>query len=201
MEGIADFEKWVGEMRSELVQQVGTARRLAVTFVESNMRLIRHDQVSRLEILKSRINKEVEGVEQMESAAQIGHTKGTLLNSGLTFALGSLFMNAIGHKDSLKIGAQMAGSALSRKVPFGTVLIGIGKEGIPEDVRVIPVSRLARESKRSETDIEANLKRDGYLLMAPEMFTRALDRVEREILNGTLSLPIKINKLTKRITR
>jgi len=201
MEGIADFEKWVGEMRSELVQQVGTARRLAVTFVESNMRLIRHDQVSRLEILRSRINSEVEGVEQMESAAQIGHTKGTLLNSGLTFALGSLFMNAIGHKDSLKIGAQMAGSALSRKVPFGTVLIGIGKEGIPEDVRVIPVSRLARESKKSESDVVASLKRNGYLMMTLQVFTQALNKTKSEILDGSLSLPIKISEITKRITR
>ena len=201
MEGIADFEKWVGEMRSELVQQVGTARRLAVTFVESNMRLIRHDQVSRLEILRSRINSEVEGVEQMESAAQIGHTKGTLLNSGLTFALGSLFMNAIGRKDSLEIGAQMAGSTLSRKVPFGTVLIGIGKKGIPEDVKVIPVSRLARDSKKSESDVKASLKQDGYLLMTLQMFTQALDRVKREILDGSLSLPIKISEITKRITR
>jgi len=201
MEGIADFEKWVGEMRSELVQQVGTARRLAVTFVESNMRLIRHDQVSRLEILRSRINSEVEGVEQMESAAQIGHTKGTLLNSGLTFALGSLFMNAIGHKDSLKIGAQMAGAALSRKIPFGTVLIGIGKEGIPEDVRVIPVSRLARESKKSESDVVASLKRNGYLMMTSEVFTQALNKTKSEILDGSLSLPIKISEITKQITR
>jgi len=201
MEGITDFEQWIREMRSELGQQQDTARQLAATFVESNMQLIRHDQVARLEVLKYRINKEVEGIEQVESAAQTGYTKGALLDSGLTFVLGSLVMNAMGCKDSLKIAAQMAGSALSRKVPFGTVLIGIGKKGIPEDVRVIPVSRLARESKRSETDIEANLKRNGYLMMALEVFIQALDRVEREILDGSLSLPIKISKITKQITR
>lgn len=201
MEGIADFEKWVGAMRLELGQQQDTARRLAVAFTETDTRLVRHDQVARLGVLKSRINKEVEDIEQMEAAAQTGYAKGTLLNSGLTFALGSLFMKAIGHKDSLKIGAQMAGSALSRKIPFGTVLIGIGKEGIPEDVKVVPVSRLARESKIGEADVEASLKHVGYLLMTPGVFTQALEKVKNEILDGSLSLPIKISEITKLITR
>ena len=201
MENIADFEEWIREMRSELGQQVDIAKRLAVAFAETDTQLVRHDQVSQLEILRSRISSEVENIERMESASQTGYAKGTLLNSGLTFALGSLSMKAIGRKDSLEIGAQMARSTLSRKAPFGTVLIGIGKEGIPEDVKVIPVSRLARESKNSESDVVASLKRNGYLMMTPQVFTQALDRVEREILDGSLSLPIKISKMTKRITR
>ena len=201
MEGIADFEKWVGAMRLELGQQQDIARRLAVAFVESNMRLIRHDQVARLEILKSRINKEVEGIEQMESAAQIGHAKGTLLNSGLTFAFGSLAMKAIGRKDFLKIGAQMAGAPLSRKVPFGSVLIGIGKEGIPGDIRVIPISRLARESSMSESEVETSLKHDGYLLMTPEVFAKVLEKVDSEILDGSVCLPLAKSEVMKQLTR
>ena len=201
MEGIADFEKWIREICSELEQQQDTARQLAATFVENNMQLIRHDQVARLEVLKYRINSEVEDIERMESAAQTGYAKGTLLDSGLTFIFGSLFMNAIGRKDSLEIGAQMAGSVLSKTVSFDNVLIGIGKEGIPKDVTVVPVSRLARESNRSESEVEANLKRDGYLLMTPQVFTQALDKVKSEILDGSLSLPIKISEITKRITR
>ncbi len=200
MEDIADFEKWVGEMCSELIQQVGTARRLTLAFDESNMRLIQHGQIACLEVLKFTINKKVEELERMESAAQTGYTRGTLLDSGLTFIFGSLFMSAIGRKDSLEIGVQMAGSTLSRKVPFGTVLIGIGKEGIPEDVKVIPVSRLARESNRSESEVKTSLKHDGYLLMASEVFTQALNKTKSEILGGSLSLPIKISEITKRIT-
>lgn len=201
MEGIADFEKWVGEIRSELVQQQNTARRLAVAFTETDTRLVRHDQVARLGVLKSRINKEVEDIERMEAAAQTGYTEGTLLGSGFTLVFGSLLMHSIGRKDSLKLGVQMAGSVLSKTVPFGNVLIRIGKEGIPEDVKVIPVSRLARESNISESEVKTSLKHGGYLLMASEVFTQALDRVEREILDGSLSLPIKISKITKRITR
>lgn len=201
MDSIADFEKWIGEIRSELAQQVATARQLAVAFSESYIQLTRHDQVNRLETLKSRIDREVEDVERMESAAQTGYVKGTMFNSGFAFAFGSFLMHSIGHKHPLRIGAQMAGSVLSKTVSFDNVLIGIGKEGIPKDVTVVPVSRLARESNRSESEVEANLKRDGYLLMTPQVFTQALDKVKSEILDGSLSLPIKISEITKRITR
>ena len=78
---------------------------------------------------------------------------------------------------------------------------GIGQKGIPEDVKVIPVSRLARESKRSELDIVASLKRNGYLMMTLQVFTQALDKTKSEILDGSLSLPIKISEITKQIIR
>lgn len=201
MDSIADFEKRIGEMRSELAQQVATARQLAFAFSESYIQLTRHDQVNRLETLKSRIDREVEDVERMESAAQTGYVKGTMLNSGFAFAFGSFLMHSIGHKHPLRVGAQMAGSALSKTVPFGNVLIGIGKEGIPKDVTVVPVSCLARESNRSESDVKASLKYNGYLLMTLEGFTQALEKVKSEILYGSFSLPIKISEITKLITR
>ena len=96
----------------------------------------------------------------------------------------------------------MASSVLSRKVPFGTVLMVIGKEGIPEDVKIIFISRLARESNRSESEVVANFKNNGYLSMTPETFTHVLDKVERGILDGSLPLPlpiINIDKLNKQI--
>lgn len=201
MDSIADFEKWIGEMRSELAQQVTTVRQLAFAFSENYIQLTRHDQVNRLETLKSRIDREVEDVERMESAAQTGYVKGTMLNSGFAFAFGSFLMHSMGHKRPLRIGAQMAGVALSRKVPFNNVLIGIEKQGIPKDVTVIPVSRLSRESNRSESEVKRSLKYDGYLLMTPGVFTQALEKVKSEILDGSLSLPIKISEITKRITR
>ena len=94
----------------------------------------------------------------------------------------------------------MAGSVMSKTVPFGNVLIDIGKEGIPEDVRVIPISRLARESNRSELEVKTSLTHDGYLLMTTEVFTQVLDKTKSEILDVSFPLPIKISE-TKQITR
>ena len=93
----------------------------------------------------------------------------------------------------------MAGSVLSRKVPFGTVLITIDGQGIPKGVKVVSISRLARESSMSESEVETNMKRDGSLLMSPEEFAELLDKVEREILDGSASLPMAVDEVIKRI--
>jgi len=199
METIADFIQLIIVMRSELEQQVVALKKLAVIFAEGNVQLIRHGQVTRLRILESRIMGEVENIKRMESAAQMGSTKGALLGGGVAFIIGSLFMAARGRKDAAHVGARMASSVLNRKVPFGTVLMVIGKEGIPEDVKVVSISRLARESSRSESEVVANFKNNGYLSMTPETLTHVLDKVERGILDGSLSLPINIDELTKHI--
>ncbi len=95
----------------------------------------------------------------------------------------------------------MAGSVLSREVPFGTVLITIDKQGIPEGVKVVSISRLARESNISESEVEKSLKHDGCLLMTPKAFAKVLERVDSEILNGSVSLPLGIDEFTKQISK
>lgn len=196
MEALADFQKWIETMSSELGQQVIAVKRLAVAFAEGDIQLIRHDQVARLRIIKSRIMQEVESVKRMESAAQMGSTKGALLGGGIVFTLGSLFAAVSGRKDAFNIGAILAQSILTKTVPFGTVHIAIGKGGLPE---VVSVSRLARESSRSESEVVAIFRNNGYLSMTPETFTQVLNKVERGILDGSLSLPINIDKLNKQI--
>lgn len=199
METIANFNKWIGTMFFKLEQQTIAFEELVVIFTESSVQLIRHDQVSRLQILKLRIMREVEDIKRMESAAQIGFTKGALLGSGVAFTLGSLFAAARGRKDASRIGLKLAISTLSKAVPFSMVLIAVGKRGLPDDLEVVTVSRLARESNKSESEVVTNLKNNGYLSMTPETFNKVLDKVERGILDGTFSLPINIDKLTKQI--
>ncbi len=103
--------------------------------------------------------------------------------------LAAFFAAARGRKDAFNIGAILAQSILPRTIPFGTVHIVIGKEGSPE---VVSVSRLARESSRSESDVVSILRNNGYLSMTPEAFAQILNKVERGILDGSLSLPINI---------
>ena len=199
MESIADFEKWIETARSELGQQTIVIRQLAFAFAKCDVQLVRRDQVALLRILKSRITEEVENLKRIESAAQMGSNDAILLSSGAAFALGSLFAAASGRKDAIHIGARMASSVLSKKVPFGTILITIDTQGIPEGVKVISVSRLARESNMSEPDVEKNMKNDGYLPMTPEEFAKFLERVDSEILNGSVSLPTSVDEVIKRI--
>lgn len=51
-----------------------------------------------------------------------------------------------------RMAAYMAKGSPREKLPFGEVLVGVGEEGIPDDVKVVPPSRLAREPQKSESD-------------------------------------------------
>ncbi len=76
METTVDFIPWIGTMRSELGYQVIAIKKLADAFTESDIQLIRHDQVARLRMLLLRVMNEVEDIKQMESAAQYRTNKG-----------------------------------------------------------------------------------------------------------------------------
>ncbi|MFC1861252.1 hypothetical protein ACFLYL_03125 [Chloroflexota bacterium] len=186
-------------MSLEVERQTVAVSELAVSFADGAQRQVRHEQASFLHSLKSRIMWKVENILRMELAAQTGSTKGALLGGAVALVFGSLFAAARGHKDVYKTGVELAILALNKDIPFGTVLIAIGKEGLPEDLRIIPVSRFARESKRTDLEVEASWKHDGYLLVTPEQFAELLDKVEREILNGSASLPMAVVEASKRI--
>ncbi len=182
-------------MRSELQQQTIALERLAIAFAGSDIQLIRHDQVARLRILKSRIMEEVQNIKRSESASQSSANTRALLSSGTAFIFGSLFMAEMGRKDALDIGSRMAELSLTKNIPFGLVLIAIGKEGLPEDLKIIPVSRFARESTKTEPEVEVSWKHDGYLLVTPEQFAELLDKAAQAVLDGSLCLPIAVDEL------
>jgi hypothetical protein len=131
--------------------------------------------------------EEVENLKRIESAAQMGATKGAFWCGAAAFTIGSLFAAAKGRQDAYNIGAQIASSVLSREVPFGTVLIIIDGQGISKGVKVVSISRLARESSMSESEVETSLKHDGYLLVTPEVFAKVLEKVDCEILDGSVT--------------
>ncbi len=197
METIASFEGLIQTMRSELGEQAIAVKELAVAITESERQIVRHDQAIRLGILKSRIMREVKDIERTESAAQYRATKRVLFGGApAAFTFGSLLADAIGLKNAPQLGAKLMFSTLAREKPFGTVLIAVGKQGLPEDLKIIPLSLWARESNRKELEVKNSLKYKRYLLMTPEQFAELLDKVESGILDGSYSLPIGIDALS-----
>jgi hypothetical protein len=75
--------------------------------------------------------------------------------------------------------------------PFGTVLVRIGPGGVPDDVDVVSVSRLARDSHRKESEVIEEMKKAGNQLLTEDDFTGFMDRLADEILEGRLSLTIR----------
>ena len=122
--------------------------------------------------------------------------------SGLAaFATAGLLAAMNNRKDALLKGVKAANSVLNKKIPFGSVFVAIGKEGLPENVEVAPISRLARESNKTEPEVEASWKHDGYLLVTPEQFAELLDKVEQVVLDGSVCLPLARSEVMKQITR
>lgn len=201
METIAHFIPWVETMRFEIDQQVIAIKGLVDAFTKSDIQLIRHDQAASLRILKIRIMNEVHKIERMEASAQYGNNKGVILGAGAAFIFGSLFVAATRHKDAYKAGARFAASVLSSKAPFGNVLITIKGQGIPEGVKVVSISHLARESSMSDSKVETSLKHDGYLLMTRGQFAEFLDKMERAVIDGSVCLPLARNEVIKQLTR
>jgi hypothetical protein len=196
METIASFEELIQTMRSELGEQAIAVKELAISFADGEQRQVRSDQATILRNLKTRILWEVENIRQMELAAQSSDNNITLLGRApVAFIFGSIFTATTRHKDAYKTGVKLAGSVLSKNIPFGMVLIGIGKEGLPEDLKIIPVSRFARESTKTEPEVEASWKHDGYLLVTPEQFAELLDKAAQAVLDGSLCLPIAVDEL------
>jgi len=195
VEIISDFEKRIKAMRLEIADQNKTIDELATSFNYNKQQLVQHDQIACLQTLRARILKEVEDTKLMESAAQRGSAQGSMICGLAAFATGGLFAAMNNRKDALLKGIEAANSVLNKKIPFGSVFVAIGKEGLPENVEVVPISRLARESNKSELDIRAKLQANGYLLMTPEAFIQVLDKAGRGIHRGTISLPIDIDKL------
>jgi hypothetical protein len=191
-------EERLQEMSRRLTDQIAAVNELAAVFAQGSRDILRHDQAASLRILKTRIMNQVQNIEQTEADTKVGQIKTSLVNGLQAFVVGSFLSAATGISDQpfkFRLGHALAG--FSKVIPYGKVLIAVGKKGVPDDVSIVPVSRLARESKRTEPEAEASLKHDGYLLMAPEKLAQLLDKVERAVLDGSLSLPINVDRLTK----
>ena len=190
METGITIDEWLRNRVCDIKAQIGALEELNVIFHNDAERLVRHDQAEYFNSIKNRILKEVQWVQRMETASQSGRSQGAIISGIAAFGLGSLFAAMGGSKDPVYTGLNLANAVLSEEIPFGTVLIAIVKKGIPEDLKVISLSRLARESNTSEETIKTALKERGYLLMKPEEFDIVLDKLISNILDGSVSLPI-----------
>ena len=75
-------------------------------------------------------------------------------------------------------------------------MVYIGSRGLPDDVQVVSISELARESNRQEYVVIRELREEGCLLYNEADFSLLIDRVVSDIREGRLCLPVSIEKLS-----
>jgi hypothetical protein len=193
------FDERLGKNIDKVKTNMIAAQELSSSFSSSATNLARSDQAKCVRNLKSRVLAEVKWLLDTEISAESGFAKGSLLFAPLSFAIGGLAGVLQHQANPVETGVNAAGKALSKRSPFGMVLVGIGKGGLPDDVKAIPLSRLARESKMCESEVRAILANRGYFLITQEVFAKTMDEVEHCVLNGVLSLPLTVDEFKKRM--
>jgi len=176
-------------------EQTAALRPLGGTLAREAERLSRYDQAMRLRSLKARVLHEVGNIREAEAIAGYVSTKVGLGFSAARLALGAFMTNVPSNRDVRWIGKLLLSGNPPRDKPFGTVIVAIRNEGLPGGVAVIPLSRLARESDRSESEVKASLQAEGNFLITVEDFGHLLGKLEKKVLDGTLTLPVTLEQL------
>lgn len=167
---------------------------LNALFAREGIRLKRDDEASRLRAAYRTIVEQLQRLRQIETSASRGHREANLMVS-----LAELTVTAIvseGRRLSAITDCLLRGPT-DRKQPFGLVMVCIGPRGLPEDVGVVSISQLARESNRPQPEIMNKLRDDGYLIFSEEAFSILIDRLIGDLREGELHLPVCRDKLVE----
>ncbi len=90
---------------------------------------------------------------------------------------------------------EMLAGVNDRESEYGTVLVRVDPGGVTEDVDVVCISRLARETNREEFGVMNELQKHGCLLFAEKAFSLLIDTLSDEILKGQLNLPVSPERI------
>ena len=185
MEVLNELRGLISKLSNKLAKLAGDVSELNNILNSTVASLRQRDQIASLQALKSRVMKEVENGQMAEYEAERYFIKRKIITGIVSFPIGSFIAAALNQKNPLSIGAKMFDKELDKKAPFGRFLITIGDKAPFDDISVICVSRLAREREVTESEIISSLRDNNYLILSPEKFCHALDRLEKEFKNGT----------------
>lgn len=195
MDTSGEFSRRLKELNCQLRNLTAAAEELGPLLDQCAMKVLQRDQAFVLSNLSTRIMREVEDVRAREVAANDEFNAAKHRRGAITF-LGGAVGAALGRqKDPWSRGAELMQPVLDQKAPFGAVMVAIAKEGLPDGVKVVPLSQLARESKKSQQEIRVALEERDCLLMIPETFARLTDNLKAKVMDGSMSLPIGVERI------
>lgn len=197
MEGLTPHNTHLKNLHHQAGRLTSAGLSLITLFAEEANRLNREDEASRLKALCSSIRQQLDLAKRSEDSASYAHSKANLI-----FSLGGLAASGIIKMTSddkllLAISGRLFNNPAGKQCPFGMVLICIGPKGLPDDVGVVSISELARESNREESKVINDLQERGYLLLNEKTFSLLIDRLVADVREGRLRLPISREKLSQ----
>jgi hypothetical protein len=200
MEDLTSYITEVNNIQHQAKQLTSICLSFNVLFVEEAIRLDCHDQIMLLRELSSSISQQMNEVKRTENASSYGESKANMTMSLFQFAAGGILKMTSSSKPLQALADDLLTKPLYEKRPFGNVLVRVGPKGVPDDVGVISVSRLARESHRNEAQVIEEMRSQGYLLLTEEAFSLLITNLMGGIEKGDMALPVVGNKLAELTT-
>jgi len=197
MEDLNSLHAHLKNLHHQSRRLTSTGLSLITLFAQEANRLNRKDEASRLEALNSYIRQLLDRAKRSEDAASDGHIQAGLISSLGASTLGSIVKQVSKNKRISAFTDHLLESPTSEEPSFGTILVCIGPMGLPDDVRVVCISKLARESNRPESEVIKELQESGCLLFDEKVFPLLIDRLADDVRDGRLRLPISRETLSQ----
>jgi len=197
MEGVKPDAAYLESLGYRVRKLASASLSLSNLLAEEAVRLNWRDEASRLEVLYLSIRQQLDQAKSNEEAASYGYSKANLTVSLGKLAVGSI-IKAVSKNEQLQtISNYLLNSLGDERSPFGTVLVCIGTGGMPDDVQVVSISKLARDSDREECDVTDEIQRRGHLLLTEKGFSALIDKLTCDVREGRQFLPVSIEKLNE----
>lgn len=173
---------------------------LVELFAKEEILLKHKDEATRLKELYNTIQFQLERATSDENAAAYGHSKAELETSFSRLLVGTAIKMISNNKPLSAFADYLITGNFKKQTHFGTVMFCIGPGGIPGDVEVISVSRLAREANQDEVEIIQDMQQRGYLLHHKKVFSTLINKLVEDIRDGLLQLPVSKKKVVDILT-
>ena len=193
MGNLKPFLSHLEDLQSKMKNLTETGLALNALFTGEETRLKWEDEASSLRAVHRVIVERLQRLKEVEASARRGHTQANLV----LFPIGLVLTAMASKGNRLSAIADYLLQAPADKQPFGLVIVCIGPRGLPDDVGVVCISQLARESNRPQPEIMNKLQDDSYLLFSKEAFTELIDRLIGDVREGKLHLPVTREKLSE----
>ena len=195
MASLTHYQMHIQEMCRQIKRQVDALVILGDRFASEAQYQYRHDQARSLDDLKETVEQEIKDMQRMETASAIGSMKGAIIFSLAHFTIGIIGAVAIrSDEHPFSVGLQFAEHSLERTTPFGSIVIAVDSGGIPDDVKAISVSKLARDHDKEESEVTAILE-SSFHVMTIDNFFIILEDLKGKVLKGRLTLPVSASYL------
>jgi hypothetical protein len=195
MGSMKSFHDHLENSQSQAKKLAETELALNALFAGEETQLKWEDEASSLKALYHTIVEQLDRIKYSESSACYGDTKANLAFS-VTGLAAKIIVATTKNQRARNVVTNIFDTGGHKKT-FGTVMVCVGPKGLPDDVKGVSISQLARESGRLESQIINKMREDGYLLFSQEAFSTLIDRLIGDVREGKLRLPISRDRLAK----